>query len=350
MPFTRRLVFLAAAALAAACASPATTGDSTPTAASAWNEEALAKVVSYVGSQNSTGLVITQNGETIAEQYWPLGEGSEQFEANFTYGTTADGVLLEDVASQQKSFIAILAGVAVDKKLLDVSQTVSGIIGAGWSKAPRETESRITVLNLLQMNSGLNEQLEAEAAPGEKFFYNTPAYAILKPVLETATGQPLDKLTTDWLTAPAGMDDTAWRQRPEVFASVGNPTGLVTTPRDIAIMGQLILDGGVAADGTRVISKAELDALFVPSATNPAYGRLWWLNGGDYRFSPGPPNRQEGPLIATAPDDLVAALGAMDRKLFVVPSMNLVVARNGMSTDQGFNTEFWRLLMAAAPN
>ncbi len=351
MPLSRRLVLLAAAALAAACAPTSTTSDTDQAVAGpAWNEAALAEVIDYVGAQNSTGLVITQNGATVAEQYWPLPDSAAQFKANFTHGTNADGVLLEDVASQQKSFIAILVGVAVDKGLLDVSQSVTSHIGAGWSKAPAETESQITILNLLEMNSGLTEELESEAAPGEKFFYNTPAYAILKNVLEAASGEPLDKLTTDWLTEPAGMSDTAWRQRPEVFARVGNPTGLVTTPRDIAIMGQLVLDGGVAADGTQVISKAELDAMFTRSATNPAYGRLWWLNGGDHRYSPGPANRQDGPLIANAPADLVAALGAMDRKLFVVPSLDLVVARNGMTTDPGFNDEFWRLLMAAAPD
>ena len=39
------------------------------------------------------------------------------------------------------------------------------------------------------------------------------------------------------------------------MADVGNPTGLVTTPRDIACMGQLVLDAGKAADGTRVPSR-----------------------------------------------------------------------------------------------
>ncbi len=346
MLITRRHAMIGTALLAAACASPAAPADPAPT----WNEAALAKVIAYVGEQNSTGLVTTQNGHTIAEQYWPLPDSAAQFKANFTHGTNADGVLLEDVASQQKSFIAILVGVAVDQNLLDVSQSVSSHIGEGWSKAPPETEAQITILHLLEMNSGLTEQLEAEAAPGEKFFYNTPAYAILKKVLEAASGQPLDKLTANWLTVPAGMSDTAWRQRPAVFAASGNPTGLVTTPRDIAIMGQLVLDGGLASDGSRVISQAQLDAMFVRSATNPAYGRLWWLNGGAYRSSPGPANRQEGPLIDTAPPDLVAALGAMDRKLFVVPSLGLVVSRNGMSTDPGFNAELWRLIMAAAPN
>lgn len=344
MSITRRLAIFAAAACAAACASPPA---SSP--AAAWNAGALAEAVAYAQGQNTTGFHIMQNGETIAEYNWPLGEGSEQFEANFTYGTASDGALLEDVASQQKSFIAILAGVAVDKGLLDVDRSVSSIIGEGWSKAPT-TESRITVRHLLEMNSGLTEGLEAEAQPGEKFFYNTPAYAFMKPVLESVSGQPLDVITTEWLTTPAGMSETSWRQRPAVFANVGNPTGLVSTPRDIAIMGQLVLDGGLAADGTRVISYNQLAAMLEPTSTNPAYGRLWWLNGGDHYFLPAQTQRFEGALIPTAPDDLVTAQGAMDRKLYVVPSMNLVVARTGMAAERGFNYELWRLIMAAAPN
>ncbi len=42
---------------------------------------------------------------------------------------------------------------------------------------------------------------------------------------------------------------------------------------------QMVLDGGLAATGTRVVSEAGLKAMFVRSPTNPAYGRLWWLNG-----------------------------------------------------------------------
>jgi CubicO group peptidase (beta-lactamase class C family) len=77
------------------------------------------------------------------------------------------------------------------------------------------------------------------------------------------------------------MKDTAWRKRPAALASVGNDTGLVTTPRDVARFGLMVLHGGVAEDGVRVVSQAQLQALFTRSVTNPAYGRLWWLNGSE---------------------------------------------------------------------
>ena len=62
------------------------------------------------------------------------------------------------------------------------------------------------------------------------------------------------------------MQDTAWRKRPAAMADVGNPTGLVTSPRDVARFGQMVLDAGRAADGRRVVSQAGLAALFARSA------------------------------------------------------------------------------------
>lgn len=209
-----------------------------------WNAGALAEVLAYAQGQRTTGLLIIQDRRTVSESNWPLVAHAVTFRNNFVHGTSTDGALLEDVASQQESFVAILVGVAIDKGLLDIAKPVSAYTGVGWSKASPEQESRIVVRNLIEVNSGLRETLAYEAPRDTKFFYNTPAYAVVKPVLEAAARQSLDALTRQWLTEPAGMLDTAWRKRPDAFADVGNPTGLVTTPRNIARMGQLVLDGG----------------------------------------------------------------------------------------------------------
>jgi CubicO group peptidase (beta-lactamase class C family) len=356
---THRLAGLVFAAIAmAACAAPPastqTTTNAAPDAvrvlpaAAGWNEQALADVLSYVESQKTTGFLIIDNERIITERNWPLPADAAQFKTNFTHGTSSDGALIEDVASQQKSFIAILVGVGVDKKLIDLSKPVSDYIGAGWSKASAEQEKAITVRHLLEMNSGLKEDFNFEAPAGQKFFYNTPVYASLKGVLEKASGKSLDAVTREWLTAPVGMKDTAWRARNASFAGAGNPTGLATTPRDIGLMGQLVLDKGKAMDGTRVISAAQLDAMFVRTSTNPAYGRLWWLNGSDYIQRPNGA-RIDGQLIPAAPRDLVAAQGAQDRKLFVVPSRKLVVVRTGQAAEADFNQQLWTRLAKAMP-
>ena len=320
-------------------------------ASSGWNQAALDEMVSYVGSQKSTGLVIIEDNRIIAEKLWPLPTDAEGFRSGFVHGEAADGALLEDVASQQKSFIGILAGVAIDKGLLDLSKSVSSYIGAGWSKATPEQEAAITVRSLMEMNSGLKGNLTFDAPPETKFFYNTPAYAIMKPVLEATSKQSLDAITQAWLAKPAGMHDTGWRKRPSQFSDVGNPTGLVTTPRDIARMGQLVLDGGVAANGRRVISKQQLDALFVRTKTNPSYGHLWWLNGGSETVSVGANSpRRAGQFIVAAPVDMIAAMGAQDRKLFVVPSRKLIIVRTGPAApDRDIDEKMWDQLNKAMP-
>ncbi|MDZ4762061.1 MAG: serine hydrolase [Alphaproteobacteria bacterium] len=353
MPSTFRLpsiAFLAALALVACAPVQPPGGAAASQATAGWNAAALAEVVTYAQSQKSTGFLIMENRRVIAQHTWPLPDDAATFRTNFVHGTAPDGALLEDVASQQKSFVAVLVGVAIDKGLLDIEKPVSAYVGAGWSKASVDQEAAIRVRHLLEMNSGLSEKLEFVSPAGSKFFYNTPAYAILKPVLEKASGLSLDDITRTWLTQPAGMADTAWRARNSSFAGAGNPTGLVTTPQDVARLGQLVLDGGLAASGARVISKAQLDAMLAPTGANPSYARLWWLNGAPYSIGSGAGVRVEGPLIPSAPKDLVAAQGAQDRKLYISSGRDLIVVRFGQAApDRDFNEQLWRRLAKAAP-
>ena len=304
-------------------------------------------VLDYAKSQRTTGFLIVQDRKTLAEQNWPLPDDAAQFRDAFTYGPAPDGSLLEDVASQQKSFVSMLVAVAIDKGLLDVDKPVSDYIGAGWSKASPEQEQAIRLIHVLTMSSGLSEGFGYVAPAGTQFFYNTPVYAVTKRVLAAAAKTPLETITRDWLTAPAGMTNTAWRQRPAAFASTGNPTGLVTTPRDIATFGQIVLDGGKAKDGRRIVSEASLAAMFARSATNPSYGRLWWLNGGSETVRAGGV-RTPGQLIPAGPTDLVAALGAMERRLYVAPSRKLIVVRTGQAAiDKDFDQQLWLRLAKA---
>lgn len=306
---------------------------------------AMQAVLDYAQAQNTTGFLIVQDRKTLVERNWPA-PADPVFKA-FTYETTPEGALLEDVASQQKSWVSMLVAIAIDKGLIDVSRPVGDYIGAGWSKASAEQEAQIRVIDVLTMSSGLTEGFTYAAPPGTLFFYNTPVYAITKKVVAAAAKQPLETITHDWLTGPAGLTQTGWRKRPmtAAFAAADNPTGLVTSPRDAARFGQIVLDGGLAADGTRIVSRSSLEAMFARSKTNPAYGRLWWLNGGAYMTRGG--EHIEGPLIPAAPSDLVAALGALDRKLYVVPSQKLVVVRMGAATEKGFDQQLWLKLTKA---
>ena len=294
-----------------------------------WNATALDDLASYCANQRTTGLLVVQDRQTILERNWPVPAGSEVFLRRYVHGASASGALREDVASQQKSLVALLAAMAVDRGLLDIEQPVSRYVGVEWSRASASQEQAITVRHLLEMCSGLDAGLRLEHRAGAHHLYNTPAYAVMLPVLEAAAGQSLDDVTRAWLTGPAGMTDTGWCRRiGELSNDLGNPRGLVTTPRDLSHLGQLIIDGGVANDGTRLVSAAGLAAIFRRTELHPAYGRLWWLNGGTHWTMP---NRGHGTgsVVTTAPDDAIFAMGAENRVLMVVPSQRLIVVRLG---------------------
>ena len=64
--------------------------------------------------------------------------------------------------------------------------------------------------------------------------------------------------------------------------------------------------------------------------------------------------RSDRPLIPAAPREMVSALGALDRKLYIVPSQGLVVVRLGniahpasTPASKSFDEEFWRRLSSA---
>ncbi len=295
----------------------------------AWDAVALDELAAYCQGQRTTGLLVVDSGRVVLERNWPVAAGSELFERRYLHGMARDGALREDVASQQKSLVSVLAAIAVDRSRLDIELPVATYIGRGWSRAEPAQEAAIVVRHLLEMCSGLDDALRYQAPAGTRHHYNTPAYALLLPVLEAATDQSIDALTVDWLTGPAGMADTSWCLRSDELASfLGNPRGLVTTPRDLARLGQIVLDGGVAEDGSRLVSADAMAAVFRRTALHPAYGRLWWLNGGTHWVVPNR-GQGEGSVVPTAPADAVFALGSENRVLMVVPSQRLILVRLG---------------------
>ena len=168
-----------------------------------------------------------------------------------------------------------------------------------------------------------------------------------------------EQLTREWLTAPLGMQQSGWRERAWwTPASSANTVGFATSARDLARLGILVQTGGVWEGETLVQNRGLLEESFRSSQDmNPSYGLLWWVNGQDSWEDYDHRGSVPGSFIATAPADLVAARGNGDRRLYVVPSLDLVVVRLGAPTLDAegvqdlnvFDREFWRLLSVAAP-
>ena len=103
-------------------------GIATSTAGAA-DTAALEKLLAYVRNQNTTGFLVIKDNVTLIQQNWAAPD--DRLFSMFDYGATDQGELREDVASQQKSFVAVLVGIAIDRGLIDVEQPVSRYLGTG---------------------------------------------------------------------------------------------------------------------------------------------------------------------------------------------------------------------------
>jgi len=310
-----------------------------------WDKDKLQKALDYAGAHQSTGVVVLYQGKILAEQYWELtGENSAKFRQRLA-GRDRAGKGIEDVASAQKSVASFLVGIAQQKGLLKIDDPVNQYLDAGWSRATPQQEKAITIRHLLTMTSGLTERGEFVAQPGTKFFYNTPVYAKTIDIIEAASKLDRHQITKKWLTEPVGMRDSKWASRGVLGTRSGNAFGFATTARDLARFGLLAQAEGKWGDNV-VLSDQEYlkDATRSSQKLNPFYGYLWWVNENSYAA-------KSTIQTATAPADMYAAKGALNRRCFVVPSLKLVVTRLGDQPDVGrmFDRQLWKLLMAAAP-
>lgn len=305
-------------------------------AAAGWDATALGAVKDWVGSTGGTSFMVLDGGRIVTEAYWG-----------------ADASTLRDIASAQKSVVSLLVGISIANRAFSPDDTVSSLVGPGWTNDTPANESTITVRQLLTMTSGLDDSLMRVAAPGSTWRYNTNAYHCLEGVLEAKTGKTMQELTRSALFDRIGASASAWTTRPLQKDGKGQPIhALEMTARDMGRVGLLVQADG-AWNGTTIVPSAYLGvALDTSQALNPSYGLLWWLNGKASYLLPGGQGAT-GPLIPSAPADVVAALGAFDQKIYVARSEKLVVIRQGKAASQGtqalsdFDDQLWKRLMAA---
>ncbi|MDX2033922.1 MAG: serine hydrolase [Blastocatellia bacterium] len=285
---------------------------------------AVEEAARYAAEHNSTGLVIVRGGRIVAERYW----------REWTAETA------QPIFSSSKSVAAMLVGMAIEEgRLKGIGQSASAFVPA-WRGTPKEA---ITLRHMLTMTSGIRvgavravpevdafeetAGLPLDHAPGSHWAYNTPVYRMLLRILELASGESVNQYTNRRLAGPLGLQQSSWDCSP----APNNRTNCAwyrSSLRDMSKFGLLMLRNG-RWDGRQLIS-----ARFVKEATsssqalNEAYGYLWWLNGkASYKLAGG--RAGTGMIWPDCPPDAFGALGAQDKKIYVVPSLDLVVSRHG---------------------
>jgi CubicO group peptidase (beta-lactamase class C family) len=313
----------------------------------------------YSAKARGYSMLVIEDGKVIFEDYPNGHKASEPHE----------------LASGTKSFTGLCALAASEDGMLKLDEKVSATI-TEWQGDPKRED--ITIRELLSLVSGINSttgiappyaqalQADVTAKPGEKFQYGPAPFQVfgelmVRKLKARAPGEASKSQETavDYLTRrvlkPADIHVGLWRKGRDGMPLM--PQGAALSAREWAKVGELILNGGMAG-GKQIIQSEDLKTLFIGTAANPMYGLSWWLN------RPMDDHLRSGIRTLTmasdlrygargVPNDLVMAAGAGKQRLYVVPSMKLVVVRQadvksemipGADAIKFSDVAFWQLL------
>jgi len=296
----------------------------------------------YSSSQGGRTFLALQHGETLLEQ--------NAAEPHKIYSGT-------------KAFWGLAALAAAEDGLLNLDETVATTVPA-WRNDPRK--SRVTIRQLLDFSCGLDPVFSLHndnpgdrdriaigapivASPGSAFIYGPSPLQVFHYVLkQKLQGESPTRYLERRVLSRLGLGSQRY-----LTDSAGNPllaAGWLLSARQWARMGQLVLAGGAP-----VISSGSLAQCWRGSPANRAFSIGWWNNraapgGREFDFEdmlvPKWPRQSWGGavLCRAAPSDLVACIGSGYQRLYVIPSLGLVVVRQS-SGGRFSDARFLQLLL-----
>src|SRR2546423_6655540 len=306
------------------------------------NLTTIRAAAAYSSSTGGTSFLAVQNGQTMLER--SVGEPHK-------------------IYSGTKAFWCLAALAAAEDGLLSLDDHVADTIPS-WKNEPRK--ARVTIRQLLDFSCGLDPVFSLHnndpgdrdaiairapivAEPGSAFIYGPSSLQVFHAVLKQKLhGESPTRYLERRVLRRLGLGSQRY-----LTDSAGNPllaAGWLLSARQWANLGEAVLKGGAPG-----IGPASLEQCWRGSSANRAYSLGWWNN----RQAPGGrefdieamlvPKWQRQSwsgtvLCRNAPNDLVACIGSGYQRLYVIPSMNLVVVRHGNGRKFS-DAQFLRLLL-----
>ena len=233
-----------------------------------------------------------------------------------------------NVKSVSKSIVGLLVGIAIEDGVIDsVDQPIADLLPAYSSVMQRAAKRRITVRDLLTMQSGLEStsfgnygawvaspdwvrdavRRPVECEPGSCWGYSTGTTHILGVIVAQRTGRSLRDYASERLFGPIGIPVRSWDRDPQGNYLGGN--NMSFRPVELIRLGRLLLEDG-EVDGRRLVPQDWLDVSWRRYTRSPyngnGYGFHWW-------------NR---PM---AGQHVVFAWGYGGQFLYIVPALDLAV-------------------------
>jgi len=212
--------------------------------------------------------------------------------------------------SVTKSFLSTTALLALDQNL--ITNVKDPVINYVWDNTfEGEHNSKITWKHLLEQNSDWSGELWGSYdwadrpsqdtgiddwrnrklnEPGTHFKYNDVRVNVLAYSLLNVFRKPLPKVLKEKIMDPINAS-SSWRwfgyenswttidgyKMQSVSGGGHSGGGMFINTEDMARFGLLFMNNG-NWNGEQLISEALIQEAIQPSATNPNYGYMWWLN------------------------------------------------------------------------
>ena len=311
----------------------------------------LRAAAEYSAARRGTALLVIQHGQRIFEDY-PNGHSAAE---------------PHKIYSGTKAFWSLAALAAVEEGTMGLDERVAETITEWRGDAGR---SRITIRQLLDFTSGLDAEnhlhstevgdraavalrVPQVAEAGGAFIYGPCSLQVFHEVLRrklAPRGETPVHFLERKVLRPLGFGPQNYKRD-----RAGNPllaSGFLLTARQWSRMGTLML-----REGAPVVSAHTFTQCLRGSAANRAFALGFWNN----RLGDEPGAREfdiedmlekkwhaqdwrNTCLCRAAPTDLVASVGSGYQRLLVIPSLELIVVRQG--EDAKFSDgQFLRLLL-----
>ena len=363
----RQMIAGSAAILANSVSALAAVADWTPASPSELEfspdlERRLDDFIRSGRASNLHGVLIARRGRMVFERYYEgddvvrdSGGRAVPTRVAFTAGRA------HELRSVTKSIISLLYGIALgESKVPALDQPLLAQFPQ-YNDLPDMAQRRgWTIKHAMTMTLGMdwdeeisyddprNGQTAMDAAPdcyryaleqpivavaGERWIYNGGATALIGKILENGIRQSLPNYARAVLFDPLGIGETVWRAGRDGERNFAS--GLAMRPRDLARIGQMLLDGG-KADCRQIVPSSWLDAAFQPAARindRRQYGYHWYLGNAVFN---GPEGRRRARWVG--------AMGNGGQRLVVFPELELVAVitagnynQRGRALDDVFN-------------
>jgi CubicO group peptidase (beta-lactamase class C family) len=249
----------------------------------------------FLEERRTAGLLVIKDGRILYEHYgfghtaaskWTSFSVAKSVVSMLVGAAIRDGYI-KSIDDQVTDYLPLLkdtayAGVSV-KQVLQMSS------GVAWNEDYTDAKSDVSRIGTIAAQSGsvgLIKYLGALpriAKPGEKFNYNTGETHLAGAIVRAAVGNNLATYLSQKIWSQFAMESDGYWMLADEFGAEHGGCCISATLRDYGRIGLFALRDGVLNDGTRVLPVNWMRDSTSPSAANPQYGYLWWLqSGGDY--------------------------------------------------------------------